>query len=87
MDRYVDAYLQGPIMIVQAMKLRIGDMLSDGTVIASISRTDGHVYAMLEDGRKLVCPDHYLLGVTRAPKDESPEIAPGAPVADMLEWS
>ena len=54
-------------MLVQAMKLRVGDILSDGTVIASLSRSQGHTYAKLEDGRKLIASDHYLLGVTRGP--------------------
>lgn len=52
---------------VKAMKLRLGDILSDGTVIASLSRSQGHTYAKLDDGRKLIASDHYLLGVTRGP--------------------
>jgi hypothetical protein len=47
------------------MNLRVKDVLSDGTVVASLSRSDGHTYAKLEDGRRLIAPDHYLLGVTR----------------------
>ena len=55
-------------MLVQAMKLRLGDILSDGTVIASLSRSQGHTYAKLDDGRRMIAPDHYLLGITRAPR-------------------
>ena len=55
-------------MLVQAMKLRLGDILSDGTVIASLSRSQGHTYAKLDDGRRMIAPDHYLLGITRGPR-------------------
>ena len=55
-------------MLVQAMKLRLGDILSDGTVIASLSRSQGHTYAKLDDGRRMIAPDHYLLGITRGPQ-------------------
>jgi hypothetical protein len=65
-------------MLVQAMKLRVADVLSDGTVIASLSRSQGHTYAKLTDGRRLVAPDHYLLGITRpkAQDAQGPEDEP-----------
>jgi hypothetical protein len=62
--------------LIKAMKLKIGDVLSEGTTVISLSRSGGHVYAKLDDGRRLVCPDHYLLGITRAPKEKGPEVAP-----------
>lgn len=52
-------------MLVNAMKLRVGDILSDGHIVASLSRSQGHTYVVLEDGRHLEVPDHYVLGVTR----------------------
>jgi hypothetical protein len=65
-------------MLVHAMNLRVRDMLSDGTVIASLSRSQGHTYAKLIDGRRLIAPDHYLLGVTRPkPPDDPLERAVG----------
>jgi hypothetical protein len=66
---------------IKAMKLRIGDVLSEGTTVISLSRSGGHVYAKLDDGRRLVCPDHYLLGVTRASKEKGPEVALGTLVS------
>jgi len=56
-------------MLVPAMRLKIGDVLSDGTVISSLSRSQGNTYAKLNDGRRLICPDHYLLGITRPKMD------------------
>jgi len=55
-------------VLVKAMNLDIGDILSDGSVIASLSRSQGHTYAKMESGARLIAPDYYLLGVTRAPK-------------------
>lgn len=52
-------------MLVKAMNLRLGDVLTDGTVVASLSRSQGNTYAKLHDGRRLICPDFYLLGVHR----------------------
>jgi hypothetical protein len=59
--------------LIKAMKLKIGDVLSEGTTVTSLSRSGGHVYAKLDDGRRLICPDHYLLGVTRAPQEKGPK--------------
>ena len=67
-------------MLVKAMNLRVADVLSDGTVIASLSRSQGHTYARLEDGRRLIAPDQYLLGVTRFKK---PVDAPRSPVEPL----
>jgi hypothetical protein len=64
-------------MLIQAMNLRVRDMLSDGTVIASLSRSQGHTYAKLIDGRRLIAPDHYLLGVTRPKPPDGPGEGPG----------
>jgi hypothetical protein len=50
------------------MYLEIGDILSDGSVIASLSRSQGHTYAKMESGARLIAPDYYLLGVKRGPK-------------------
>lgn len=50
------------------MHLELGDILSDGSVIASLSRSQGHTYAKMESGARLIAPDYYLLGVRRAPK-------------------
>jgi hypothetical protein len=63
-------------MLIQAMNLRVRDMLSDGTVIASLSRSQGHTYAKLIDGRRLIAPDHYLLGVTRPAPPDGPRDGP-----------
>ncbi len=52
-------------MLRPAMDLMPQDQLSDGSVIATLSRSGGHTFATLEDGRQLIAPDHYLLGVTR----------------------
>lgn len=52
-------------MVIPAMQIKCGDVIADGSVIASVVRSDGHVHAALEDGRKLIVPDRYLLGVTR----------------------
>jgi hypothetical protein len=51
-------------------------MLSDGTVIASLSRSQGNTYAKLTDGRRLIAPDHYLLGVTRPKAPDGPPQGP-----------
>ena len=66
--------------LVKAMKLRIGDQLSEGTTIVCLSRSGGHTHAKLDDGRKLIAPDHYLLPIihrVKAPDDriESPQSA------------
>lgn len=50
------------------MNLEIGDILSDGSVIASLSRSQGHTYAKMESGARLIAPDYYLLGVSRGSK-------------------
>jgi hypothetical protein len=63
-------------MLVRAMNLHVRDMLSDGTVIASLSRSQGHTYAKLTDGRRLIAPDHYLLGVTRPKPPDGPQDGP-----------
>ncbi len=55
----------GSIVLVPAMDLLPQDHLSDGSIIATLSRSQGHTYATLEDGRQLIAPDHYLIGVTR----------------------
>jgi hypothetical protein len=47
------------------MNLELGDILSDGSVIASLSRSQGNTYAKMESGARLIAPDHYLIGVTR----------------------
>jgi hypothetical protein len=62
--------------LIKAMKLKIGDVLSEGTTVISLSRSGGHVYAKLDDGRRLVCPDHTLLGIDRPPKEKGLEVAP-----------
>jgi hypothetical protein len=67
--------------LIKAMKLKIGDVLSEGTTVISLSRSGGHVYAKLDDGRRLICPDHYLLGVTRAGKEKGLEVPPEALVS------
>lgn len=63
-------------MLIQAMKLKVGDVLSEGTTVISLSRSGGHIYAKLDDGRRLMCPDHYILGITRAPKEKGLEENP-----------
>jgi len=65
-------------MLVRAMNLKLGDVLSDGTIVASLSRSQGHTYAKLNDGRRLIAPDYMLLGVKRPPKSASK--APERPV-------
>lgn len=50
------------------MNLEIGDILSDGSVIASLSRSQGQTYAKMESGARLIAPDYYLLGVKRPSK-------------------
>jgi hypothetical protein len=64
-------------MLVKAMNLELGDILSDGSVIASLSRSQGQTYAKMESGARLIAPDYFLLGVTR-PK--APDDAPESPV-------
>ena len=64
-------------MLVKAMNLELGDILSDGSVIASLSRSQGQTYAKMESGARLVAPDYYLIGVTRT---KSPDRAPSEPV-------
>ena len=59
-------------MQISAMQLRIRDVLTDGTVVASVSRSQGHTYAKMADGRQLICQDHFILCVDRpahAPDD------------------
>jgi hypothetical protein len=68
-------------MLVKAMNLELGDILSDGSVIASLSRSQGHTYAKLESGARLIAPDHYLIGVTRTKATESPAPTSDAPQA------
>jgi hypothetical protein len=68
-------------MLVKAMNLELGDILSDGSVIASLSRSQGHTYAKLESGARLIAPDYYLLGVTRPKTPDSPAPTSDAPQA------
>jgi hypothetical protein len=63
-------------MVIQAMQLQHGDILSDGHVVASIIRTQGKTKAKLDDGRLLIVPDTYLLGITRPKADCRPVEAP-----------
>lgn len=60
-------------MIVQAMKLRPADILSDGSIVSAVTRREGRTYAKLHDGRNLIAPDTYLLGITRPKAPEAPE--------------
>jgi hypothetical protein len=59
------------------MNLELGDILSDGSVIASLSRSQGNTYAKMESGARLIAPDFYLLGITRT---KTPDRAPESPV-------
>jgi hypothetical protein len=63
-------------MVIQAMHLQRGDILSDGHIVASIIRAQGQTKAKLEDGRLLVVADTYLLGITRPKADCRPVEAP-----------
>jgi hypothetical protein len=54
-------------MQISAMQLQIRDVLTDGTVVASVSRSQGHTYAKMEDGRQLICADHFILCIDRPP--------------------
>jgi hypothetical protein len=62
-------------MLVQAMYLKFGDVLSDGTIVASLSRSQGNTYVKLNDGRRLIAPDHALMGLKSRLKDsvEAPD--------------
>ncbi len=53
---------------ISAMQLRIRDVLTDGAAVASVSRSQGHTYAKLDDGRRLICEDHFILCVDRPAK-------------------
>lgn len=55
-------------MLIRASTLRINDQLREGTRVASLSRSGGHTYAKLDDGRRLVAPDHYILWVAERPR-------------------
>ena len=61
-----------------AMQLKMGDMLTDGSIVTSITRSEGLTFARLHDGRRLVCPDSYLLDVRRAPSAKGPGSEPEA---------
>jgi hypothetical protein len=50
-------------MLVKIMYLKFGDVLSDGTVVASLSRSQGNTYVKLNDGRRVIAPDHTLMGL------------------------
>lgn len=54
-------------MLIKASKLRINDQLREGTRVTSLSRSQGHTYAKLDDGRRLIAPDHYILWVAQRP--------------------
>ena len=65
--------------VVMAKRLKVGDILSDGSVVVSIVRSEGITQA--EVRRQcgtvlLVVPDTYLLGVT---KPQAPDNAPEPP--------
>ena len=55
-------------MLVIAMRLRVGDILADGKAIKALTREGGLVRAHLEDGRKMVVPEHHLVSVKDRPK-------------------
>lgn len=62
-------------MLIEAKRMKIGDVLNEGTRVVSLARKGGHTFAKLDDDRQLVCVDSFLLGVTRAPKEKGPELA------------
>jgi len=62
------------------MNLEIGDILSDGSVIASLSRSQGQTFAKMESGARLVAPDYYLLGVTRTKSPDKATEGPESPL-------
>jgi len=61
-------------MIIRASALRINDQLREGTRVTSLSRSQGHTYAKLDDGRRLIAPDHYLLWVAERPRSPDDRI-------------
>jgi hypothetical protein len=41
--------------------------------VSAVTRREGRTYAKLHDGRNLIAPDTYLLGITRPKAPEAPE--------------
>ena len=65
-------------MLIEALKIQPGDILSDGTEVLTVSRSQGNTHCKLADGRRLIAPDHYLLGITRATKVKGAQETPDA---------
>lgn len=66
-------------MQIPAMQLQIRDVLSDGTAIASVTRSQGQTFATLEDGRRMICRDNFVLCIDRPSLEKDEKKGPEAP--------